>query len=151
MIKIEKKTVYLAGPMFACEDHECVDWRELVKRECSGYYHFLDPMRRDYRDQDLSDPKVAGELVSGDKDDIRVAHILLAHCHKPSAGTSMEIFFAWESEKQVIVVAPGAVSPWIVHHSTIILQTITQAIGWLMYFGRQAELTALQMKGCIIP
>lgn len=40
--------VYLAGPIFQCEDRDCIDWRQFVKRRVNGF-EILDPMERDYR------------------------------------------------------------------------------------------------------
>lgn len=40
--------IYLAGPIFQMEDHECIDWRKEVKCKLNGIEVF-DPMDRDYR------------------------------------------------------------------------------------------------------
>ena len=40
--------VYLAGPIFQCEDSECINWRQEIKKRLNGF-KTIDPMERDYR------------------------------------------------------------------------------------------------------
>jgi nucleoside 2-deoxyribosyltransferase len=121
------KTVYLCGPINKCSDAEATDWRELAKKELVGF-NLLDPMRRDYRGREL-EPGIAGEIVSGDKQDLRDSDILLAYCPKPSVGTSMEIFQFYEDlGKPVVIVHPeDKPSPWLIIHSTEIVKTFPEA------------------------
>ena len=44
----ELKSVYLCGGINTLSDSECKDWREQVKNELDGEFHFIDPMRNDY-------------------------------------------------------------------------------------------------------
>ena len=87
-------------------------------------FDILDPTVRDYREQ--SDEFV-NEIVEGDKEDIKTADIVLANCWKPSAGTSIEVYFAWQLFKPVVSVVGGRVSPWIRYHSFKVFPTIEQA------------------------
>lgn len=109
--------VYLCGPINACKDAECRDWREAFKRE----FDCIDPMRRDYRGREATDYR---EIVELDKRDVRAADVILVNYIKPSVGTAMEVFYAWTLGKPVIVwAAPGeALSPWLVYHSTAIVR-----------------------------
>lgn len=122
------RKVYLAGPIFQCDDHECITWRDKVKENLSGYV-FLDPMQRDYRgvtDQFVSD------IVEGDKNDIDSADILLVNHVKPSVGTSMEILYAWERKKEIYIISPSNEnSPWLIYHSTKIFHSINEVIVFL--------------------
>jgi len=119
-----KLAVYLAGPIFQCEDHECVDWRETAKRTLVGV-KILDPMDRDCRGKTEENFR---QIVEQDKADIDRCDILLVNCHKPSSGTAMEMLYAWERKKRVYVVADDdVVSPWIRYHSTQILRTLADA------------------------
>lgn len=113
-------TVYLAGPMQGCTDAEMNDWRqELIQRMPNT--RFIDPTRRDYRG--IEDTNVEA-IVEQDKEDIDACELIVAYCPRPSVGTSMEIFYAWQQGQTVIIWAPpGApVSPWLRYHSHAIYQ-----------------------------
>lgn len=120
-----RKTIYLAGPILDCTDPECNDWRETVKK-VGGKFDFLNPMSRDYRGRTDECYK---EIVEGDKADIDNCDILMANCSKNSAGTSMEVMYAWEKGKTVITF--GGHSPWIKYHSTTVLGSLETAINSL--------------------
>jgi nucleoside 2-deoxyribosyltransferase len=129
---MKKRLIYLAGPINGCTDEECKDWREYVKAQL-GEENTLDPMRRDYRGREM---ECVDEIVEGDKADIDAATILLINYDRPSVGTSMEILYAWERGKKVIVVAaPGVrISPWLSYHSHKIFFSFENA---LTYIGRE--------------
>lgn len=116
--------VYLAGPINGCTDEECRDWREYVKTRLPLT---IDPMVRDYRG--IEDEKWR-EIVEGDKADIDRCHVVLVNYDKPSVGTAMEILYAWERNKPVVVVAkPGTrISPWLRFHSWDIVDSFEKAI-----------------------
>jgi hypothetical protein len=117
--------VYLCGPINGCTDAECNDWRSYAK---SRLPDTLDPMRRDYRGREVES---VNEIVELDKRDVAASDVILANCPKPSVGTSMEIFLAWQQGKIVVAVAQEPVSPWLRYHSTKIVPTIKEAIDWL--------------------
>jgi nucleoside 2-deoxyribosyltransferase len=117
--------VYLCGPINGCTDAECNDWRSYAK---SRLPDTLDPMRRDYRGREAES---VNEIVELDKIDVQECDAVIANCPKPSVGTSMEVFLAWQQGKIVIAVAQEPVSPWLRYHSTKIAPTIKDAIDWL--------------------
>lgn len=119
--------VYLAGPINDCTDEECKDWRERVKRELPDV-DFLDPMRRDYRN--LESMETAAEIVENDKADINNCEALLVYHDRPSVGTSMEILYAFERGIYVLTVGCTGkpLSPWILYHSSVIVNTLDEAI-----------------------
>ena len=121
--------VYLCGPINACTDEECRDWRQAAKRSLPNLRH-IDPMARDYRGQE--DVKYR-EIVEEDKRDIDECDCLLVNYDKPSVGTSMEILYAWQQQKPIIVVAiPGTrISPWLRYHATQFLPTFQAAFRML--------------------
>lgn len=125
-----QKIIYLAGPIFNCADGECIDWRLSFKEALSWKYRFLDPMRRDYRGQQLAHLPIAEEVVVGDKEDVISSDIVLANCHKPSSGTAMEIMFTWMFFKPIYVIVPDYpnISPWIAYHASILFCSVDQAI-----------------------
>jgi hypothetical protein len=117
-------TTYLCGPINGCTDSECKDWRELAKQRLSKT---IDPMRRDYRGVEGNNAK---DIVEGDKVDIDASNVLLVWFPKPSVGTCMEILYAWERGKYVVVVVPPgiSISPWLTYHSHLITESWDDAI-----------------------
>lgn len=123
-----KMTVYLAGPIADCTDAECKDWRERMKEELTDI-DFLDPMRRDYRAPG-ADQEFFIQIVENDKQDIDDSDVILVYHDRPSVGTSMEVLYAFENGKYVLTVGCTGkpLSPWILYHSTKIVDTLEEAI-----------------------
>lgn len=121
------KSVYLAGPINGCSDSEAKDWRADATRllKAAGC-RVLDPMRRDYRGQEMLN---APRLVEGDKRDICECGYVLVFAARPSWGTAMEILYAHERGRRVVAVVPEGVtiSPWLSYHTTEIVRTIVDA------------------------
>lgn len=127
-----KITIYLAGPINACSDDQCIEWRNKV----IDYYsdnkiiEIRDPMVRDYRD-----PKEAHEgfieIVENDKSDILHSDILIINAsnketgfgNRPSVGTSMETLFAWQEGKSIVILCDDieTLSPWFKYHCDFIV------------------------------
>lgn len=118
--------VYLCGPIAGCTDEECKGWRDRAKEMLD---ETVDPMRRDYRGRE----HLCKEIVELDKLDIMQCDALLVNYDKPSVGTSMEILFAWEQHKMVVLVAKeGTVlSPWLTYHINYLARTFEQAYALL--------------------
>lgn len=115
--------IYLCGPINGCTDDECKNWREAAKAILPDT---VDPMARDYRGRE---DECVKEIVELDKQDILECDALLVNYDKPSVGTSMEILFAWENNKRIIIVtAPGTrISPWMRYHSETIVHSFKEA------------------------
>lgn len=121
-----KRVTYLAGPIFLCSDSEAKDWRAQASATLKAV---RDPMVRDYRGREA---EAYVDIVDRDKEDIDACSHVLAVCPKPSVGTSMEILYAWERNKTVVLVVPdGAVSPWLRYHSHAMFPTLEEALSWL--------------------
>lgn len=119
---------YLCGPINGRSDADCKDWRKLATDLLTEKgVEILDPMRRDFRGRE--DDAVT-EIVCGDKDDIDASDVLLVYFDKPSVGTSMEVLYAWEHNKVVIIIdASGKpLSPWLKFHSTHIVQSVVAGV-----------------------
>jgi len=116
---------YLCGPINGCTDAEAIDWREHVKTIWPG--QTLDPMRRDYRGREA---ECVDEIVELDKVDIAQSDALIVNYDKPSVGTSMEVYLAFESGKGVVVVAraDANISPWLRYHSHAIVHDVDDAV-----------------------
>ena len=124
-------TVYLCGPINGCTDAEAKDWRDYVKTKLSDT---IDPMRRDYRGREA---ECANETVELDKIDVMKSDILLVNYDKPSVGTSMEVIYAFERGKAVIVVArpEASISPWLRYHSHKIVHSFDDAVAFIAELG----------------
>lgn len=116
--------VYLCGPINGCTDAECNDWRAAVK---AVFPESIDPMVRDYRGRETESYR---EIVDLDKRDVRNAEVILVNYSKPSVGTSMEVFYAWNMGKPVIVWCPleAVISPWLRYHSTAIVHSLAAVV-----------------------
>ena len=117
--------VYLAGPIFQCEDSECIHWRQEVKKRLNGF-KIIDPMERDYRG--VTDENYE-KIVEEDKALIDSCDILLVNHLKPSVGTSMEILYAWERGKKILLISGNnEISPWLIYHSHKIFRSLEDVI-----------------------
>ena len=133
---MSKKVVYLSRPMMDCTDEECKDWREEAKQllNCAT----RDPVAlRDYRGREHEG---IAEVVEDDKADIDGCEFVLVNYIKPSVGTSMEILYAWERGKKVVLVAPRDIvlSPWLMYHSHHIFFELQDAITYINNSGSVA-------------
>lgn len=118
--------VYLAGPIANCSDSECSDWRKYLTDGLPGRI-ILDPMVRDFRGIEGNH---TDEIVEGDKKDIANCDVLIANVWQISAGTMMELLFAYDQGLYTIVIVPegSRVSPWIRYHASCIVNTFDEAI-----------------------
>ncbi len=123
MINMNNPIVYLCGPIAGCTDEECKNWRDQSKLVIQNTF---DPMVRDYRGREDECMK---EIVELDKKDIDQSDVILVNYDKPSVGTSMEILYAWERKKTIILVAAKntKLSPWLKYHSTYIFHSFDEA------------------------
>lgn len=128
--------VYLAGPIHGCTDEQAYGWRSYVRifDPLGVFAEFLDPMERDYRGFETDTPE---QIVSEDKADIDACDVLLANCWKPSWGTAMEILYARERNKVVVVVTDSA-SPWLAAHADFVTPSLESACQYVHLWGMVA-------------
>jgi nucleoside 2-deoxyribosyltransferase len=119
------KTLYLCGPINGCTDAEANDWRQAVIAAWTG--RCIDPMVRDYRGRE---DECVSEIVELDKADVEACDVLLVNYDRPSVGTSMEVLYAWERGKRVIVVCREGerISPWLRYHAHHIVHDLDAAL-----------------------
>ncbi len=126
------KTIYLSGPIKDCEEGQAKDWRTRAKECLAGSFILLDPMRRNFRDNEIDS---ANEIVEFDLQDIRDADLVLVNYTKPSIGTAMEVFYAAHDQgKFIITFSPilfEQCSPWMVRFSTKILPSLGEALAYI--------------------
>jgi nucleoside 2-deoxyribosyltransferase len=126
------KRIYLCGPIMDCKIGETKDWRTRAKERLAGRFVLLDPMRRNFRDNEIDS---ANEIVEFDLQDIRDADLVLVNYSKASVGTSMEVFYASNNlGKFVIAFSPFEFkncSPWMVRFSTKITPDLDAALTYI--------------------
>jgi len=127
-----QKTIYLCGPIMGEVRGEAVRWRDEAKRLFGTDFLLLDPMRRDFKDNEVDS---ANEIVEFDLQDIRDADILLVNYGKPSIGTAMEVFYASHNlGKFVVAFSPFSFpdcNPWMVRFTTKILPSLEAAVQYI--------------------
>ena len=117
--------IYLCGPINGCNDDEAITWRDWFRR--NTFYVCVDPMKRDYRGTEARDYR---EIVDLDKRDIKSCDAVVVMYVKPSVGTAMEVLFAWTLGIPVVVINESGrgLSPWLIYHSTAVVESKNDAI-----------------------
>lgn len=93
-----KPTVYLAGPISACNPEQRHAWRNELKKGFSEEFEFIDPT-----DNLISPEGSDFEVVQADAEAIRNADAVLANMWRESIGTSFGILHAHMAGKIVAV------------------------------------------------
>lgn len=115
---------YLCGPINGCTDAEANNWRDQLIQQ---FPEAINPMVRDYRGQENAAYR---EIVELDKRDVRACDVVVVNYSKPSMGTAMEVIYAWEHGKPVIVWCPKdvSISPWLRYHATTFVHSMPDVI-----------------------
>ena len=113
------KKVYLSGPTSS-------DWREAATRRLEEQgVGVMNPAMRVCGVKE----EAAREIVETDKRDIDSCDWVLVNFQKPSARVAMEILYAWERGKTVIVATGGSHRfPWLEYHSHILVEHLDEAL-----------------------
>ncbi len=123
------RKIYLCGPIMDADPKAAKDWRTRAKERLAGRFILLDPLRRNFRDNEIDS---SNEIVEFDLQDVREADLLLVNYCKPSLGTAMEVFYAsYDLGKFVIAFSPLGFkdcSPWMVRFCTKILPDLESAL-----------------------
>lgn len=120
-------TAYLAGPINGCTDEEAMGWRrEAAAALVARGVAVLDPMARDYRG--IEDANVTA-IVEGDLADIQTCDVVLVNATRPSWGTAMEIPYARQMGKRIVVFGVARPSPWLRYHADVVVETLADALG----------------------
>jgi nucleoside 2-deoxyribosyltransferase len=124
--------IYLAGPIHGLSDQDCRYWRQKASQLLRAKSMMtISPMSNDCRGRE---GRFVQQLVNREKVWIQQCDTVLANCWTPSYGTSMEILYAWEQHKQVVVISQSK-NPWLICHSDLMVDTIEDAIDQLEYRG----------------
>jgi hypothetical protein len=118
----KKPGVYLSGPMAECEDAEMFTWRNEARKALEKNFTIYDPCSRDFRGKPMT-KDIRNQIVEGDLKDIDNCKVVLVNYFRPKAlppmvGTSMEVFYAYQTKKFNVLVDNGLdkVSPWLRYH-----------------------------------
>lgn len=126
------KTIYLCGGIKDLSIEEQTGWRDKATSILYPRFEILNPMRRNFRDDEFQSQN---EIVRLDKADIIESDILLVNATKPSWGTAMEILFASDKYKAVVTFTgkkfDKKINPWIAFHSTRVCKTMDEAIKYI--------------------
>jgi len=129
---MEKKKIYLCGPIMDEVAGVARAWRDAAHRQLGGEFILLDPMRRNFKDREVDS---ANEIVEFDLQDVRDADILLVNYSKPSIGSAMEVFYAsHDLGKFVVAFSPFSFkdcNPWMVKYCTKILPSLDEASAYI--------------------
>lgn len=127
-----KKYVYLAGSINGHDSLETANgWREKATKELGkAGYGALNPLRG----RKLTDEN-SKEIVERDLEDIQKADIILvemSHENKAYIGTAIEIRYAWEQGKEIILWGrANRESHWLKYHAHAWFDTLEDAIKYL--------------------
>lgn len=121
---------YLAGAINGMSDAEANGWRGEAKA-LMPEVEWLDPMRRDYRGREAENVE---DIVRGDLADIAACDVLLVYAVRPSWGTAMEVVYAHQMGKHIVVVCERP-SPWLLYHSTITVRSLADAASHISEHG----------------
>lgn len=122
------KRIYLCGGINGLSDADCNDWRSAIKL-LLPHYKCVDPMRRDYRGDELAS---SAQIVSMDLRDIDSCDALIVNASKASWGTAMEVYHAFTTGKLVVAfTGEGVVSPWLRQHVHCLAVGLDKCVAFL--------------------
>lgn len=126
--------IYLAGPIQHVRDYG-KGWRGWIKDNYDNHdrYEFIDPMDKYNTMEEAKAEWTNRDVVRDDLEMIRKSDALLVHWEAvPTAGTPMEIFFAYREMAMPVVVQTtlhhSDVSPWIDYHADHICESFGEAL-----------------------
>jgi len=123
------KKVALEGPINACTDTECLNWRYEAIKQLGNGFTFHNPMDFDCRGKEA---QLEQELIHYDTVGIASSDIILVMADKPGWGTAMAVQIAWEQHKTIITVCPSTKpSPWLKNRSNSIFPDLNSACKYI--------------------
>jgi len=120
-----KKKIFISGPIQGMETEQ--EYRKIIAEICAKLgFEVIDPWKREkilYRTEVPCwwEKVPAADFVKRDLEDAERCDIMVVYLPRLSAGACMELFYAKQKGKKIIVVSNmGCLSPWIVVHSDLI-------------------------------
>lgn len=122
------KTVFLCGPMRGISRKEALAWRKNASKLLLKKFHVLHALRGRESHETFTDSRAA---VIRDLNDIKNADVLLVNDTFKNCsmiGTSMEVFFAHEEKKPVVVFGNAHSGDyWLDYHSHLRVKNLEEA------------------------
>lgn len=122
------KTVFLSGPMRGVDRQQSQHWRKQAAKLLKTYFNVLSPYRGREEKETFPDPKGA---VVRDKADILRSDLMIVDDTLSGAsmiGTSMEVLFAYEHNKPIVVFGQAhSKDYWLDYHASIRVNTLEEA------------------------
>lgn len=123
-----KKTVFLSGPMRGVSRDVSLGWRNMATTLLSDKFDVVHAMRGREEKETFTDPRAA---VIRDLNDIKSADIVLVNDTVEGCsmiGTSMEVFFAHQLIKPVIVFGDAHDKDyWLNYHTHLRVKDLEEA------------------------
>ncbi|MDO8658873.1 MAG: hypothetical protein Q7K55_09100 [Candidatus Levybacteria bacterium] len=123
-----KKTIFLCGPMRGVAREISLGWRKFASEYLSEKFEVIHAMRGREEKETFADPRAA---VVRDLSDIKNADILLVNDTLENVsmiGTSMEIFFAFQQNKPIIVFGNAHEKDyWLNYHTHLRVKDLSEA------------------------
>jgi nucleoside 2-deoxyribosyltransferase len=134
-----QKRVFISGPIQGRETRQ--SYRQTVADICRKLgFETIDPWKREkimYRGNEKSwwNEVPIADFIKRDLEDIKKCDILIAYLPRLSAGTCMELFYAKLKGKTTICITQvRSPSPWITHHSDVLIKKIRGLAGILRQY-----------------
>lgn len=102
-MKLKSKTVFLCGPMRGIKRKDALSWRKRAARLLESKFNVVHAMRGREKKETFNDFRAA---IIRDKNDIIKSDLVLVNDtfeNVSMIGTAMEILFAFEKDKPIIV------------------------------------------------
>lgn len=123
-----KKTIFLSGPMRGVPREVSLGWRDNATQILGQDFKVIHALRGREEKETFADPKTA---VIRDLADILKSDIILVDDtieNVSMIGTSMEVFFAFENKKPVIIFGRAHEKDyWLNYHSHLRVNTLEEA------------------------
>ena len=126
-----RKRVFISGPIQGMEGEQ--SYRERLRRILEGWgFEVVDPWEREKVMYSVTGGEwwrrvPVADFIRRDLEDIGGCDVLVAYLPRLSAGTCMELFYAKRCGKRTVVICElENPSPWIIHHSDVLLKSIEE-------------------------
>lgn len=123
--------MFISGPILGMEDNQA--YREKITNAASKVgFDVIDPWKREralYKGNEKCwwSSYTTFDFVQRDLDDADRCDVMIVYLPMLSAGACMEMFYAKRKGKKIIVVsAMKCLSPWIIVHSDLVLESFDQ-------------------------
>jgi hypothetical protein len=125
--------VFLSGPIRGLSRKEALAWRNMAKKLLAPKVSTVHALRGREQNETLPDPRIA---IHRDKNDIEKADILLVNDtleNKSMIGTSMEVLFAHQSGKLVVIFGQAHINDyWLNYHSHVRFDSLEDACDFIL-------------------